>query len=99
MKLIGKLCLLIVLEIILIGAIVIPRLVYDTEYSKALSAYYRNPTNETKDKQDKECSRIRRTIMLVDMLIGSAVVANSIALWKTGKKMITKAKQDGPNTL
>ena len=96
MKLIGKLCLLIVLEIVLIGAIASPRLVYDTEFTKAFSAYYRNPTNETKDKRDMEGSRVRRIMMFVDVLIGSAVVANSIALWRTGKKMTTKAQQRTP---
>ena len=96
MKLIWKLCLLIILEIVLIGAITCPRLVYDTEFSNALSAYYRNPTNETKDKRDKEGSRVRRTMLFVDMLIGSAVVANSIALWRTGKKMTTTAQQRTP---
>ncbi len=96
MKLIWKLCSLIVLEILLIGAIASPRLVYDTEYTKALSAYYRDPTNETKDKRDKESSRVRRTMVFVDMLIGSAVVVNSIALWRTGQKMVIKAQQRTP---
>ena len=96
MKLIWKLCSLIVLEILLIGAIASPRLVYDTEYTKALSAYYRDPTNETKDKRDKECRRVRRTMMFVDMLIGAAIVANAIALWRTGKNMATTAQQRTP---
>ena len=96
MKRIWKLCLLIVLEILLIGAITSPRLVYDTEYTKALSAYLRDPTNETKDKRDKEGRRVRRTMLFVDMLIGSAVVANSIALWRTGKKLTTEAQQRTP---
>lgn len=96
MKLIWTFCLLIILEIVLIGAIACPRLVYDTEFTKALSAYYQNPTNETKDKREKEGGRVRRTMMFVDMLIGSAVVVNSIALWRTGQKMATKAQQGTP---
>lgn len=96
MKLIWTLCLLIVLEILLIGAITSPRLVYDTEYTKALSAYLRDPTNEIKDKRDKEGHRVKWTMLFVDMLIGSAVVANSIALWRTGKKLTTKTQPGSP---
>lgn len=96
MKLIWTFCLLIILEIVLIGAIASPRLVYDTEYTKALSAYLRDPTNETKDQREKEGRRVRRTMMFVDMLIGSAVVANSIALWRTGKKLTKEAQQRTP---
>jgi len=92
MRLIGKLCLLTTLEVVLIGAIISPCLVYDTKFTEAYSAYYRNPTNKTKEKLDKERIRVGWTMMFVDMLVGTAVLANSMVLWRTGKKMVIKAQ-------
>ena len=93
MKLIWTFCLLVILEIALVGGMISPRLVYDTELIKAIGAYHRNPTNETKEKRDEESSRARRTMMSLDMIMGSVAVLNSVAIWRTGKKIIIKAQQ------
>lgn len=96
MKLFATFALLVVLELVLVGAVVCPRLVDDTKVAKAVAAYHRNPSAETKADRDKEGLRVKRTMMLFDMLLGALVVINTVAVWRTGKKLRAQVMKGPP---
>lgn len=86
-------CLLIVLEIFFFAILCSTRFTDDRALARAIANYAQNPTPETNAIREKESARVRRMLMIEDIVFIAIFAANTLALYRTGKKLRGNAQQ------
>ena len=89
-------CLLLVLEILFFAILCSTPFHDDWALARAIANYARNPTPETNAIRERESARVRRTIMIEDIVFIAIFAANTVALYRTGKKLREDAQQRRP---
>lgn len=83
----------------LLGAFLLcPRLVDDWRVATAVNNYHRNPTQETKAIMEKESARLRRNLLILDLINTGFLALNTLALYLTVKSIRKQHNQPSQST-
>jgi hypothetical protein len=88
--------LLLVLEIFLFAILCGANYIDDSALARAIANYIQNPTPATNAIREKESARVRRKVMIVDLIFVAILAANTVAVYRTGKRIRRNAQQMNP---